>query len=68
MQLREIGDFCGILLARLRTVSGDPAGARAALAPVRAHESKRHDILTTQWGLNLAEEAGTMQLAAAATR
>ena len=61
----EIGDFCAILLARLRAAAGDDAGALAALAPVRRHASEHHDVLTARWGLNLGEEAGTIQLAAA---
>ncbi|HEX4709527.1 TIR domain-containing protein [Phenylobacterium sp.] len=59
----EIGDFCAILLARLRAASGDDAGALAALAPVRRHASARHDVLTAHWGLNLGEEVGTIQVA-----
>ena len=50
----EIGDFCGVLLARLRAASGDYAGAAAALAPVKDHQSKQHEVLTAHWGLNLA--------------
>ena len=60
----EIGDFCAILLARLRAASGDDVGALAALAPVRRHAGARHDVLTARWGLNLGEEAATIQLAA----
>jgi hypothetical protein len=59
----EIGDFCAILLARLRAAAGDNTGALAALAPVRRHASEHHDVLTARWGLNLGEEAGTIQLA-----
>jgi hypothetical protein len=60
---REIGDFCGVLLARLRRREGDLAGAAAALAPVRRHMAQQHDILTARWGLNLAAEARPIQLA-----
>jgi tetratricopeptide (TPR) repeat protein len=59
----EIGDFCAILLARLRAAAGDGAAAEAALAPVRRHASTRHDVLTARWGLNLGEEAGMIQIA-----
>lgn len=59
----EIGDFCAVLLARQRAALGDDAGAAAALAPVRDHARKRHDVLTAHWGLNLAEEARAIQVA-----
>jgi len=59
----EIGDFCAILLARLRAAAGDEVAAQAALAPVQRHASARHDVLTARWGLNLGEEAGMIQLA-----
>jgi hypothetical protein len=60
----EISDFCGVLLARLRSSQGDSPGAAAALAPVRQHAAARHDILTARWGLNLADEARPAQVAA----
>jgi hypothetical protein len=60
---QEIGDFCGVLLAQVRTTSGDPAGAAAAMAPVRLHAAKQHDALTAHWGLNLPAESRTLQVA-----
>ena len=60
---QELGDFCAVLLARLREQEGDRAGAAAALAPVQAHLAAQHDILTGRWGLNLAAEARPVQLA-----
>jgi hypothetical protein len=59
----EIADFCAILFARLRAAAGDGAAAEAALGPVRRHASTRHDVLTARWGLNLGEEAGTIEVA-----
>jgi hypothetical protein len=60
---REISDFCGTLLARFCILQRDVRGAEAALVPVRQHLAQQHDVLTARWGLNLAQEAGTMQLA-----
>ena len=59
----EIGDFCAILLARLRAVSGDDAGARAAMARAPRDAGQRRDVLTAHWGLNLADETRMIQLA-----
>lgn len=59
----EISDFCGVLLARLRSEQGDRAGAAAALVPVRQHAAARHDVLTARWGLDLAEEVRPVQVA-----
>jgi len=59
----EISDFCQVLLARLRSEQGDVRGAEAALAPVRQHAAKRHDVLTARWGLDLAAEARPIRLA-----
>lgn len=61
----EIGDFCAVLLGRLKKLSGDQDGVASARALVRRRISARHDVLTPQWGINLAEEAGPLQLAAA---
>jgi len=60
---REISDFCGALLARFRMSQRDVRGAEMALVPVRQHLAQQRDVLTARWGLNLAQEAGTMQLA-----
>jgi len=60
---REISDFCGVLLAKLRRARGDIHGAEAALVPVRDHLAKQHAVLTARWGLDLAAEARPVQLA-----
>jgi hypothetical protein len=60
---QEISDFCGVLLARLRSQQGDSAGAATALLPVQQRMAARHDVLTARWGLNLAEETRPVQVA-----
>jgi len=60
---QEIDDFCDVLLARVRSQSGDRVGAELAMAPVRAHAIKQHDVLTAHWGLNLPEETRSLQVA-----
>jgi hypothetical protein len=59
----EIGDFCAVLTARLLLDRGDPAGAAKVLAPIRQRTVKQHDVLTAHWGLNLTDEAQSIQLA-----
>ena len=59
---QEVGDFCGVLLAKVRAERGDQAGAAAALAPVTAHLAEKHDVLTGSWGLSLAQEVRSLGL------
>ncbi len=59
----EIGDFCAILLARLRAASGDYAGARTAMAAAPRHASGQLDALTAHWGLNLRDETRMIEMA-----
>lgn len=59
----EIGDFCAILLARLRAASGDYTGAQTAMAAAPRHASAQKDALTAHWGLNLTDETRMIQMA-----
>jgi hypothetical protein len=61
----EIEDFCTVLEGRVKKLSGDEASAAASMTLARQRINARHDVLTPQWGINLAEEAGAIQVAAA---
>jgi hypothetical protein len=59
---KEINDFCNVLLARLRSESGDQAGALATLAPVEQRLAQQHEVLTAHLGLNLGDEIRMVQV------
>ena len=59
----ELRNFCQVLRARILAELGDPKGAQTALASMRfpAHP----EAYSKRWGLNFADEAKRVQLAAA---